>query len=90
MQDFLDTFLLFGLPIAVLVPFIVEGLKKLFLPDDWAGLAAVVVAAVLVGLVGLINWHPELAPIVRYILGALLLGLSAAGLYSQKKQLTGK
>lgn len=92
MDDFLNKFLLAGIPLVLLIPFIVAGLKALFPKlKDLGAFVAVGVSSVLVGAVALVDWKPELDKPVQYVLAALLFaityGLSASGAYSQVKAL---
>ena len=88
----MNKFLLAGVPLVVLIPFIVEGLKRLF-PKlaSYGAFVAVGVSAVLVGAVAAVDWKPELDKPVQYALAALLFaitfGLSGSGAFSQAKSL---
>lgn len=69
----------------VLVPLVVEWLKKFGLGTRWTGVASVVTAAILAALSEIVDTRPELAPIGRVVLAAILIGMAASGAYSQAK-----
>jgi len=82
-----------GVPLVVIVPALVELAKRQGLPVRWAGVAAIVMATVLlaVGDVALgdtsgnaMRW---LMRVATWLLGGLVYGLAAAGLYSQRAML---
>lgn len=78
--------LVIGVPLVVIVPAIVQGVKNVGLPTKYAGVAAIVAAAVVVGLVEL-QQEPSMARIATWALVSLVYGLASAGLYSQVKAL---
>ena len=82
---FADGILLLGVPAVVLVPLVVEGLKRLGLPVAWATPAAVVVAGLVAALAEAVQIWPQLAPLVRVVLAAVILGFGASGAYSQAR-----
>lgn len=82
---FADGIVLLGVPAVVLVPLVVEGLKRLGLPVAWATPAAVVVAGLVAGLAEAVQVWPELASAVRVLLAAVILGFGASGAYSQAR-----
>lgn len=84
-DDFTAGIVLLGVPAMVAVPLIVEGLKRLGLPSRHAILASVLVAGVVTGLAEAVRAWPPLTPVVRVVFGALILGFSAAGVYSQAR-----
>jgi hypothetical protein len=51
----------------------------------WATPAAVVVAGLVAGLAEAVHAWPELAPVVRVLLAAVILGFGASGAYSQAR-----
>ena len=73
-----------GVGISVIVPAVVELLKGLGLPTRFAGLAAIVVSAVVLGLVQL-REDATYGGVAAWALLSLVYGLAAAGLYSQTK-----
>jgi hypothetical protein len=79
--------LISGVGITVLVPALVELVKGLGLPTRWAGLAAVVAAAVVLGLVEL-RQDATWGGVAGWLLLSLVYGLAAAGFYSQVRKLT--
>ena len=85
MDDFSGGFVLLGVPAMVAVPLIVEGLKRLGLPGRYAILASVLVAGLVTGAAEAVRAWPPLTPAVRVVFGALILGFSAAGAYSQAR-----
>jgi hypothetical protein len=88
MGEFLDGLTLLGIPAVVLVPFLVEGLKRLGLPKRWAGLAALVIGLLVAAAIGSIEAWPQVMPWLKYLVAGLLLGLGSAGVYSQAKELS--
>lgn len=76
-----------GVGISVIVPAVVELLKGLGLPVRFAGVSAIAVSAVVLGLVEL-REDATYGGIAGWALLSLVYGLAAAGLYSQTKQLT--
>jgi hypothetical protein len=76
--------LIAGVPIVVVVPLLVQGAKELFLPARYAGVAAIVAAAVVLGLVSL-KTDPRFGGWAEWLLLSIVYGLAASGLYSQVK-----
>lgn len=85
MENFEAGFVLLGVPAMVAVPLIVEGLKRLGLPSRYAIVASVLVAGLVATAAEVVRVWPPLTPLVRVLFGALLLGFSAAGVYSQAR-----
>ena len=83
MDNFLNGLALLGIPAIVLVPLIVQALKTFGLPDRWAGAAAITVGLIVAALIEAVAAWPAITPIVRVLVAGLLLGLAAAGTYSQ-------
>ncbi|MGB3328308.1 MAG: hypothetical protein WBA46_05085 [Thermomicrobiales bacterium] len=79
-----------GVPLVAIVPALVELAKRLGLPARWAGLAAIVMATVLLacGDIALGEMGGDaarwLVRVATWLLGGLVYGLAAAGLYSQR------
>jgi hypothetical protein len=82
---FADGIVLLGVPAVILVPLVVEGLKRLGLPVAWATPAAILVAGLVAFLAEAVQVWPELAPLVRVLLAAVILGFGASGVYSQAR-----
>jgi len=82
---FADGIVLLGVPAVILVPLVVEGLKRLGLPVAWATPAAIIVAGLVALLAEAVQAWPELAPAVRVLLAAVILGFGASGVYSQAR-----
>ena len=85
-----DSFqLLAGVPLVVIVPPLVQLAKGHGLPARFAGLASIVTATILLALasVGLAETF-EPADLAQWLIGGLVYGLAAAGLYSQRGLLT--
>ena len=76
-----------GVGISVVVPALVQGAKELGLPTKYAGLASVIGAAAVLGLVEL-QRDVTYDGIAGWALLSLVYGLAAAGLYSQVKRAT--
>jgi hypothetical protein len=76
--------LIAGVPIVVIVPLLVQGAKELFLPARYAGVAAMVAAAIVLGLIDL-KTDPRFGGWAEWLLLSIVYGLAASGLYSQVK-----
>lgn len=75
-----------GVSTLILVPALVELAKQVGLPVRWAGPTAILFALGLVALGDLasgISLGP--ATLARWLIGGVVYGLAAAGLYSQTK-----
>jgi hypothetical protein len=75
--------LILGVPIVVVVPALVELMKRVGLPSAYAGLAAMGTAVALVALTQLAlaaEWYGGAAGV---LLAGVVYGLASAGLYSQ-------
>jgi ABC-type uncharacterized transport system permease subunit len=83
MDNFLNGLTLLGIPAIVLVPIIVQALKTLGLPNRWAGVAAITAGLIIAALIEAVAAWPTITPIVRTLIAGILLGLAAAGSYSQ-------
>jgi hypothetical protein len=85
--------LIYGVPIVVLTPALVEALKRGGLPSRFAGLAAIASATLLAALAdiaGLQGPAVSAAPTARlatWLLAGVVYGLAAAGLFTQGKAL---
>lgn len=85
--DSLD--LLAGVPLMVVVPALVELAKRQGMPTRYAGLAAIAAATLLLALAGFaLDPHLEPADPARWLVGGIVYGLVAAGLYSQRATIT--
>lgn len=88
-MPFEDTIeLLTGVPILVVVPALVELAKRAGLPVRFAGLAAIGWATALCALAALAGMGPAMPTgesVARWLLGGIVYGLAAAGLYSQRQ-----
>ncbi len=78
--------LIAGVPIVVIVPLLVQGAKELFLPARYAGVAAIVAAAIVLGLIDL-QTDPRFSGWAEWLLLSIVYGLAASGLYSQVRLL---
>lgn len=88
MESFLNGITLLGIPAMILVPLLVEGLKRLGLPSRWAGAAALAMGLLVAGLAGAVEAWPSVTPLVRVLVAGILLGLASAGSYSQYRVVT--
>ena len=79
--------LIYGVPLVVVVPAVVELAKRVGLPTKWAGLVAVLVTTALVGLLRLRAAGGAASGAADVALAGLVLGLASAGLYSQVRAL---
>jgi hypothetical protein len=83
--------LIYGVPIVVLTPGLVEVLKRCGLPTRFAGVAAIACAALLAaladiaGLEGPETGMPPAARVAAWLLAGIVYGLASAGLYTQGK-----
>jgi hypothetical protein len=73
--------------IVAIVPGLVEVAKRAGLPARYAGLMAIAVATALVALRDVALHDGTPGSVARWLLGGLVYGLAAAGLYSQARQL---
>lgn len=78
-----------GVPLLVIVPALVELAKRHGLPVRYAGGAAIALAILLLILGDLALGTPQdgagvVAAIARWVIGGVIYGLAAAGLYSQR------
>ena len=78
----LDGDLIAGVPLLVLLPALVEMLKRAGLPVRFAGLAAVVCGVAFFALRDLTLEESNVW--ATWIVGGIIYGLAAAGLYSQR------
>jgi hypothetical protein len=81
--------LVYGMPVAVLAPIIVEQEKKLGLPVEWTGVASILTCLVLLGFAGFVTGQLSPDNAVKYLAASLAYGLAGNGLYSQTRMLTG-
>jgi hypothetical protein len=79
--------LISGVGITILVPAVVELGKGLGLPTKFAGLASIVAAATVLGLVELRS-NAQFGGVAAWLLLSLVYGLAAAGFYSQVRRLS--
>jgi hypothetical protein len=76
-----------GVGITILVPAVVELAKVMGLSSRYAGLASILAAAAVLGLVDL-RTHAQLGGVASWLLLSLVYGLAAAGFYSQMRKLS--
>jgi hypothetical protein len=76
-----------GVGIMVLVPALVELAKRSGLPTQYAGLASIAAAGLVLGLVEL-QANARFGGVAGWLLLSLVYGLAAAGFYSQVRKLT--
>ncbi len=79
--------LISGVGITVLVPALVELAKRSGLPARYAGLASIVAAGLVLGLVQL-QANADVGDAASWLLLSLVYDLAAAGFYSQVRKLT--
>lgn len=78
--------LITGVSILIVTPALVEVAKQLGLPIRLAGIAAIVLAITLVILGDIANGVDfDRRTVARWIIGGIVYGLAAAGLYSQTR-----
>lgn len=81
--------LLTGVPLLVIVPALVELAKQQGMPVRFAGLAAIAISSMLLALAGIaVDADIDASDVARWIVGGIVYGLAAAGLYSQHARLT--
>lgn len=74
-----------GVPLVVIIPALVEAAKRQGLPVRYAGLAAILCGIGLLTLASLALGQPlDAGTVARWIIGGIIYGLAAAGLYSQR------
>lgn len=81
--------LIAGLPASGVIVALVEGAKRLGMPARWAPLVAVCLGLVCGVLAHAAAVTPRVHPWYEAAGGGIVIGLSAAGLYSGAKALTG-
>lgn len=82
--------LITGVPLIVIVPALVELAKQQGMPSRCAGLAAIAISTVLLALAGIaLDANIGASDVARWMIGGVVYGLAAAGLYSQHATLTG-
>ena len=79
--------LISGVGITVLVPALVELAKRSGLPTQYAGLASILAAGLVLGLVQL-QANADVGGAASWLLLSLVYGLAAAGFYSQVRKLS--
>lgn len=78
-----------GVPLVVILPALVELAKRLGMPVRWAGLIAILLAVLLLAAGDIALGHTGgdasrwVVRAATWILGGVIYGLAAAGLYSQ-------
>lgn len=85
--------LVIGVPLIVVTPALIELAKQMGLPVRYAGLAAMATAMALLicGDLALGGMPADVASAVaRWVLGGVVYGLAATGLYSQTRQISAK
>jgi hypothetical protein len=75
-----------GVGITIIVPALVELAKRSVLPTQYAGLASIVAAGLVLGLVELQS-NAQFGGAAGWLLLSLVYGLAAAGFYSQVRKL---
>ena len=65
------------------VPGVVEVLKRAGIPTRFAGVAAIVVATMMIALSDLARSGSDIASVAGWVLRGVVTGLAASGLYSQ-------
>jgi len=78
---FVETLAVAGVPAVVLVPLLVEAAKRAGLPSRYAPLATLLAAGLVAALAEAVPQLPALAPVARWAVATLLLGLGASGAY---------
>ena len=83
--------LLTGVPLIVIVPALVELAKQQGMPTRCAGLAAIAMSTLLLALAGIaLDDGAGFDDLARWMIGGIVYGLAASGLYSQRATLTGQ
>lgn len=78
--------LMTGVSILAVTPALVEVAKQSGLPTQWAGIAAIAIATVMVIAGGIALGDPLTLPTIsRWLMNGIVYGLAAAGLYSQTR-----
>lgn len=78
--------LMTGVSILAATPALVEVAKQIGLPTRWAGVAAILIATVLVIVGGIALGNALTLPTIsRWLMNGVIYGLAAAGLYSQTR-----
>ena len=82
-----------GVPVMVVTPALVEIAKANGLPVRYAGMAAMLIAALLlvvaeIALEGVPSMDALPVVVARWIIGGVVYGMAAVGLYSQGRQMS--
>ena len=85
LDNFANGITLLEIPAAVILPLLVEMLKRLGLPVKWTLPAAVAGGGLIALLAESVSAWPQLEAPVRVLLAAVILGMAASGAYSQGK-----
>lgn len=86
-MDSLPSVVIFGLPLVLIVPMLVNLLKSWGLDSKWAGAASIGVAGTILGLVQLQS-DERAGGVATWLLASIVYGLASAGAFSQVKKLT--
>lgn len=82
--NFLNGFTLIGIPAVILIPVLIELVKRgTGLPTHWTGAVSIGVSVIVFVLIAVINAWPQVEYWVTLALGAIIFGLACNGLYSQ-------
>lgn len=80
-----------GVPLVVIIPALVELAKHRGLPVRYAGLAAILCGIGLLTLAGFaLGEDIDAGAVARWLIGGIVYGLAAAGLYSQREIALGR
>ncbi len=80
---------LFGMPVALLVVLLVQGVKALGLPDKWSAWAALLLSLMGAVAVGGLKAYPAWTPVVSVVVSGLVVWLMATGIYHTGKNVIG-
>ncbi|MBA3275320.1 MAG: hypothetical protein H0T72_05965 [Chloroflexia bacterium] len=79
------------MPLVVIIPALVEAAKRQGLPVRYAGLAAILCGIGLLALAGVaLGEDVDAGTVACWLIGGLVYGLAAAGLYSQREVALGR
>src|SRR4051812_22198706 len=88
--NLINGYSIFGLPLVVLVPLLIEGLKRRFgLPTHLTGVASLIINILAFVAIYAVGQWPDTGPIIKLIVGLVAFTLAAPGGYSQAQLISG-
>lgn len=85
-----ETILIAGVPIAVIVTALVELAKRLGVPSKWAPVVSIGFGVLIAVMAVATDTWPTIRPWWEAVVAGVLIGLTASGIYSGYKTVTGQ